>query len=257
MKKTQQIEQFNYEIYENLLERVLREFFTEFVQKQRFAEKFIYDEIIGTVFQHEFEIILKQMANELNNEALLDKLAENVYFKSIEYFSVNNDLGAYHQFYDQQQSESSCLDMILNNQNSIFTNDLHSYLLECVYEFTRLNLNVNRELYYEIKELLDFNRSIYLFRKWRLKLSIKLLTKAYKTASASSASASAGSGSNNSSNSTSPVIKNRVASYELNCFSLLNSYGNHLLSNLSKFHELESILLPKVSDNNFKDLSKG
>jgi hypothetical protein len=61
--------------------------------------------------------------------------------------------------------------------------DLYSYLHECIYEFTRLNLNVNRELYFELKQALILNEKKYLFRKWSLKLSLKLLKKLHKRVS--------------------------------------------------------------------------
>lgn len=78
-----------------------------------------------------------------------------------------------------------------------------------------------------------------MFRKWRIKLSLKLLKKAYKTASD-------GTGSN----STSPLHKNnKNTSRELNCYALMSSYGSRLLSNLNRFHCLESIILPKIDDS--------
>ena len=73
--------------------------------------------------------------------------------------------------------------MRIPETDSLFMNDLRSFLHECIYEFTRLNLNVNRELYYELKQGLILNQKVYLFRKWRLKLSIKLLTVAHRRAS--------------------------------------------------------------------------
>lgn len=90
-----------------------------------------------------------------------------------------------------------------------------------------------------------------MFRKWRLKLSLRLLRKAYKSASISSGSGSnsSGSGGGSGSNSTSPLVTKQNSSRELNCYSLMSSYGASLLSNLSVFHALESILLPRASEN--------
>jgi len=88
-----------------------------------------------------------------------------------------------------------------------------------------------------------------LFRKWRLKLSLKLLNKAYKNA-AGSGGGNSGGGSNNSSNSTSPLIsKSKNNNRELNSYGLMSSYGARLLSNLSVFHRLENIMVPKPSDS--------
>lgn len=122
------------EAFEYLVEIVIRDFMREFLFEQRIAEKLIYDDVINTVFQTQFEIVLKQIAIELNNDAILDKLAETVYLNPLD---------------DQVDSSS---------QNSIFINDLHSFLHACVFESTRMNLNVNRELYYELKQVLDLNR---------------------------------------------------------------------------------------------------
>lgn len=145
VRRAKRIDQLTDEIYSYIFELVARDFSREFLFDQRLGEKLIYDEIISFVFQTQFEIILKQIAHELNNEALLDKLAETIYFSppsSVAQLSSNNDL-------------------LLNYnaaQNSIFINDLHSFLHACIFEFTRLNLNVNRELYYELKQVLDLNR---------------------------------------------------------------------------------------------------
>ena len=47
----------------------------------------LFDDIIGDVFQKEFDIIFKQVAVELHSELTLDRLAECVYFNN------NNDDG--------------------------------------------------------------------------------------------------------------------------------------------------------------------
>ena len=97
--------------------------------------------------------------------------------------------------------------------DSLFSNDLRSYLHECIYEFTRLNLNVNRELYYELKQGLILNQKVYLFRKWRLKLSVKLLALAHRRASLNLKSNNHQSQANNDMNN------------QLNLISFMKSYG--------------------------------
>lgn len=159
VRRAKRIDQLTDEIYSYIFELVARDFSREFLFDQRLSEKLIYDEIISFVFQTQFEIILKQIAHELNNEALLDKLAETIYFSPPSSYSV--------------AQLASNNDLLLNYnaaQNSIFINDLHSFLHACIFEFTRLNLNVNRELYYELKQVLDLNRlltyslvSIYIY----------------------------------------------------------------------------------------------
>ena len=78
--KMQRIHAASEEVYERLLESVVKDTCSTFLNVQRESELLIYDEILMGLFQREFEIILKQIANELNTELLMDKLAENVYF---------------------------------------------------------------------------------------------------------------------------------------------------------------------------------
>lgn len=132
-------------MFDYLVEAVMREQTRQFLYEQRFAERLIYDDVINRVFQTQFESILKQIALELNNEMLLDKLSEAVYFSS-------SSLSSWSFEYTDESF------FLPDTHNSIFMNDLHSFLHACVFEFTRLNLSVNRELYYELKQALDLNR---------------------------------------------------------------------------------------------------
>lgn len=209
-------------IFDSLLGEILNETAYGILGRMKDTERNIYENIVCYVFQSEFELILKQIANELNNEIVLDKLSEAVY--------------SYWNEYDQPEQQPHPDDHDLCS-GSMFDNDLRSYLHQCVFECTRLNLNVNRELYYEIKQVISFNQLTFMFRKWRLKLSRKLLNKAYKQAASSS-----------SSTVTSPILKAAIKSShsnELNCFNILHLYGDYLQKNLNKFHRLASIILPK------------
>lgn len=151
MKKTHAIESIAHDVFDYVIESVLRDQIREFLFEQRIAEKLIYDDLMNRVFQVQFESILKQIAIELNNDMLLDKLAEAVYFSSLS--TVD------HYYDDSLQGFNNTPSVVLNtHNNSIFMSDLHSFLHACVYEFTRLNLSVNRELYYELKQALNLNR---------------------------------------------------------------------------------------------------
>ncbi len=113
--------------------------------------------------------------------------------------------------------------------NSIFIVDLCSCLHDIVYESTRLNLNVNRELYYELKQALNLNEKQYLFRKWRLKLSIKLLTQAHKRVNLES--------------NTILRLRSKHLNQQINLISFIKSYGNYLLTNLNKFQRILSFMI--------------
>lgn len=147
MRKAHATEELAHEMFDYLVEVVMREQTRQFLYEQRFAERLIYDDVINRVFQTQFESILKQIALELNNEMLLDKLSEAVYFSLSSSSSSSSSL----EYTDEGF-------FLPDSHNSIFMNDLHSFLHACIFEFTRLNLNVNRELYYELKQVLDLNR---------------------------------------------------------------------------------------------------
>ena len=66
--------------YDGLLQNVISDYCYNFITLRKDIETNIYDDIICEVFQKEFEIIIKQVANELNNELTLDRLAESIYF---------------------------------------------------------------------------------------------------------------------------------------------------------------------------------
>ena len=108
--------------------------------------------------------------------------------------------------------------------SSIFMSDLCSFLHECVHESTRLNLNVNRELYYEIKQALELNEQSFLFVKWRLRSSARLLHQAYRNANA-----------------------NPANSLSLTLYSFLIKYSAYLLANLNRFHRVYSFLISPPS----------
>jgi hypothetical protein len=202
------------EVYISLLNTIVQQTCEDFLNVNREYETLIYEDILMGLFQGEFEIILKQIANEINNEILLEKLAENVYFNWNENPSVPAEYG-----YPEMES--------------LFMNDLRSSMHECIYEFTRLNLNVNRELYFELKQSLILNQKVHIFRRWRLKLSVKLLTVAHRRASLSLKTGS-------SINQQTSVEANN----QLNLISFMKSYGLYLTENLSKLQKINSFLIP-------------
>ena len=130
--------------------------------------------------------------------------------------------------------------------NSIFIVDLCTCLHEVVYESTRLNLNVNRELYYELKQTLHLNEKQYLFRKWRLKLSIKLLESAHKRVSHYQDTSSSISKNKNNNTENNNIIRLRtkhLTNKQINLISFIKSYGNYLLTNLNRFQRILTLFI--------------
>ena len=191
------------EVFNGLIASVVRENCMDFMASQIRGVLNVYDDLLCGVFQKEFEIILKQIANELNNELLMDRLVESVYFNSA---SGDEDM------------------------DSIYMQDMHSYLHQCLHEFTRLNLNVNRELYFELKQALILNEKKHLFRKWRLKLSLKLLSSAQKR--------------------TSHDLK-RVAAPQLGLISFIKSYGVYLFKHLNRFQQMSMFMIDTEDNANY------
>ncbi len=111
--------------------------------------------------------------------------------------------------------------------------DLCSCLHECVYECTRLNLNVNRELYYELKHAIALNEKKHLFRRWRLRLSIKLLAAAHKRASLE----------------LKPSNRSRNLNQQINLISFIKSYGNYLNNNLNRLQNILSFMISNTNTN--------
>jgi hypothetical protein len=64
----------------SLIDTITREDTLQFIQFQTETENRLFDELLCNVFKQEFEIILKQIANELNNELIRERLIESVYF---------------------------------------------------------------------------------------------------------------------------------------------------------------------------------
>jgi hypothetical protein len=147
---------------------------------------------------------------------------------------------------DFKQS-NNLFSLFLSHRDSIFMNDLCSFLHECIYESTRLNLNVNRELYYEIKHALFLNQQSFLFRKWRLKSSTRLLQNAYKSANENHRRRSSGGGSSNNSNSSSALVNSSHTSTELQLISFLIKYSAYLIQNLDKFYKIYTFFITNSS----------
>lgn len=187
---------------------MIKEDCTSFLKLHHQSQFEIYDDILCSIFQNEFDIILKQIANELNRELFLDRLSNDIYF---------ND-GAL------SITETASLDK--KNQCSIFTEDLSSFMHDCVYEFTRLNLNVNRELYFELRQAIILNEKKHLFRKWRLKLNLKLLKTVQKRTSLDS--------KQRQQNHIEPI--NNSNQHSLITF--IKTYGTFMLANINRFQNI-------------------
>ncbi|RNA21029.1 hypothetical protein BpHYR1_019482 [Brachionus plicatilis] len=140
--KNEAFNRISVEIGEQILNQVVSKFCSNYFKTLITYENMIYDEIISGVFQRQFDIILKQIATEISKELFLDKLATRLYF---------------------------------DPENGLFNEDLLLTLHNTIYDETRLFLNVNTDLYQEIKSSVKENQKLVLLRKWRLKLSIKLL----------------------------------------------------------------------------------
>ena len=65
-----------------LLDDITSSTCTDLVYNFSDLEYWLLEEMLCTVFQAEFEVILKQIASELNREIKLDKLAEALYFNN-------------------------------------------------------------------------------------------------------------------------------------------------------------------------------
>ncbi|CAF0860307.1 unnamed protein product [Brachionus calyciflorus] len=142
--KNEALNRISVNIGENLLNEVVYETCIDYFRNVQYFENVVYDDIQCLVFQKEFDFILKQIASEISTDLILDQLAERIYF---------------------------------NEKDGLFNEDLLLTLHDTIYDQTRLNLNVNTELYLEIKQSINENRKYLLFQKWRLKLSLKLLNK--------------------------------------------------------------------------------
>ena len=221
-RQQQMISSISEQIYNDILSSLIQENCKTYLKLQKELAFELYEEILLNLFQKEFEIIIKQIANELNNDLILEKLAENVYLN----------------WSEDMSEEIKEIDTNLT-LNSMYANDLHSYLHQCVYESTRLNLNVNREFYYEIKQALALNQQMYIFRKWRLKLSIKLLTIAHRRASLTSKKPQQQQTAELANKPSSAEI-----SQQLNMISFMKSYGVFLRDNLSKTQKIIAYLIP-------------
>ncbi len=84
--RAQAIDKAANNIFEQMLDDLTSQTCTDLVYNFSELEYWILEEMTCSVFQREFEIILKQIANELNREIRLDRLAESVYFNFGEQF---------------------------------------------------------------------------------------------------------------------------------------------------------------------------
>jgi len=78
--------------FDEILVDIIKNFSLNYIKLRKDIELNVYDDVICEVFQKEFEIIIKQVANELNNELTLDRLAESVYFNNESFQSENNSI---------------------------------------------------------------------------------------------------------------------------------------------------------------------
>ena len=146
------------------------------------VERDVCEDVLSAALEAEYRTVIRLIVGELLNEMLLDQLARQTYFESSEsYINTSVELGSG----DTNAAPSTAVvSTLLDEQHihatSMYANDVHAFLHECVYEFTRLSLAVNRELYYELQHVIAVNRRARLFAKWRLKLSLKLLHKIHR-----------------------------------------------------------------------------
>jgi hypothetical protein len=84
-------------LFDELLDDLTSQTCTDLVYNFSELEFWILDEMTNSVFQREFELVIKQIAFEINREMRLDQLAEGVYFNFGEKLcdaavAVSNDL---------------------------------------------------------------------------------------------------------------------------------------------------------------------
>lgn len=205
---------------------------TSFLRRCCELERTIYDDLLCSVFQKEFDIILKSIAQEINHELTIDRLIKCAYF--------NNDNEIVN---DDQTICNKKIDF-----SSIFMADLCSILHDCVYETTRLNLNVNRELYYEIKQALLLNEKKHLFRKWRLKLSLRLLKLAHKRTSLDNKQHSKQQQQLQQLTPTKSGCSK--IDRQLNLITFIKAYGAFMLNNLNRFQRVLTFMVrDEAADN--------
>jgi hypothetical protein len=179
----------------------------------------IADDITNSVFQSEYNMILKQIALDLNqemnqkNEKKLTKLAQLTYFGSDE-----------------------------SEETSMYNQHLRQFTHECIFEYTRLNLNVNRELYFEIQLASGLCHQKFIFRQWRLKLSLLLIKKAEKRNNLSSSSSS-------SSLKRKSNFNNDSTEHDIHLFMI--NYCKHLITNMNRLHNLLPLMLQIVHCEQF------
>lgn len=145
--KNEAFNKISLEIGEHILNEVVSNICTDYFKTLILYENVIYEEILSNVFQKQFDYVLKQIATEISKDLFLDKLATKIYFDPV---------------------------------NGLFNEDLLLTLHNTIFEQTRLLLNVNTDLYSEIKSSIKENQKRVLFQKWRLRLSIKLLQKQHR-----------------------------------------------------------------------------
>ena len=197
-------------MFGSLVNGLIKEECTNFLKLYHQSQLEIYDDILCSIFQNEFDIILKNIANELNSELFLDRLSHDIYF---------NDNAS-------TSTEIALVDKKCDY--GIFTTDLSSFMHDCVYEFTRLNLNVNRELYFELRQAIILNEKKHLFRKWRLKLSLKLLKTVHKRTSL-----------DNKQRQQAPThIETIKNSNQHNLITFIKTYGSFMLANINRFQNI-------------------
>ena len=243
--KNQMINSICEEFILDMTNKIVKENCIDYLKMMRDYENIVFDDIICNVFQKEFDIIIQQIARELKNEILFNRLAENVYLN----YSENPLEDASFETSNESDDLTSS-DLV--NPTSIFMNDLRSFLHECVYEFTRLNLNINRELYYELNQALMFNQQVYLFRKWRLKLSLKLLNKAHRRTSFNMKNQQQQLPQSIDILPKNILKESSPYNQQLHLITFLSSYGEYLLQNLSKLQKIISFLVTN-SDYSFSN----
>lgn len=213
------------EIYESLVSSIVKSECTDFLKIRKESELTIYDDLLCSVFQNEFDIILKQIAQELSNELIIDRLTKAIYFNNESNFENQLDLLAHDKNIDY---------------TSIFMTDLCLLLHDCIYECTRLNLNVNRELYYELKHALILNEKKHLFRKWRLRLSLKLLKSMHKRKNLDQQKRHTTPTRNDSSTN--------LVDRQLNLITFVKTYGTYLLNNLNRLQKVLTFMICEESN---------
>jgi hypothetical protein len=215
---------FSNEILDSLTSEMIKEECTTFLRTCCELERAIYDDLLCSVFQNEFDIILKTIAQEINHELTVDHLIKCVYFNNGHEITANSKI----------------------DFNSIFMTDLCSIMHDCVHEATRLNLNVNRELYYEIKQALILNEKKHLFRKWRLKLSLRLLKSAHRRASLDNSKRT----QNPKQLTPTKLSQTNLMDRQLNLITFIKAYGSFMLSNLDRLQRVLTFMVrDETADN--------